>query len=147
MRSLRPPVLDAGIVAALDWLLLQFRRRTGCAASFRTNTDQIALGEGAAMTVYRVLQEALTNITKHARATRVDVDMVVRDGQLSLEILDDGRGLAPGDLDKPGSYGLRGLSERARAAGGWLEVSPGRNGTALLLTVPVDDTGAAGAAA
>jgi signal transduction histidine kinase len=147
MRSLRPPVLDAGIVAALDWLLLQFRRRTGCAASFRTNTDQIALGEGAAMTVYRVLQEALTNITKHAQATRVDVDMVVRDGQLSLEILDDGRGLAPGDLDKAGSYGLRGLSERARAAGGWLEVSPGRNGTALLLTVPVDDACAAGAAA
>ena len=74
-----------------------------------------------------------------------ELDQVGRDGQLSLEILDDGRGLAPGDLDKPGSYGLRGLSERARAAGGWLEVSPGRNGTALLLTVPVDDTGAAGA--
>ena len=140
MRNLRPPVLDAGIVPALDWLLLQFRRRTGCAASFRTNTDQIELDDAAAMTVYRTLQEALTNISKHAQAGRVDVDLVVRDGQLSLEILDDGRGIAPGDLDKPTSYGLRGLSERARAVGGWLEVSPGRNGTAMLLTVPVRAT-------
>ncbi len=139
MRNLRPPVLDAGIVPALDWLLLQFRRRTGCAASFRTNTDQIELSDAAAMTVYRTLQEALTNISKHAQAGRVDVDLVVRDGQLSLEILDDGRGIVPSDLDKPSSYGLRGLSERARAVGGWLEVSPGRNGTAMLLTVPVRD--------
>lgn len=142
MRNLRPPVLDAGIVPALDWLLLQFRRRTGCAASFRTNTDQIELSDAAAMTVYRTLQEALTNISKHAQAGRVDVDLVVRDGQLSLEILDDGRGIVPSDLDKPSSYGLRGLSERARAVGGWLEVSPGRNGTAMLLTVPVRDADA-----
>lgn len=146
VRDLRPPVLDAGIVAALDWQIAQFRKRTGARATLRANTDRVELDDAAAMTVYRTLQEALTNVVKHAHATRVDVDLVVRDDMLSLEVLDDGRGLAPGDLEKPASFGLRGLAERARAAGGWLEVSPGRRGTALLLTVPVGRTPAAAAA-
>lgn len=143
VRDLRPPVLDAGILAALDWQLAQFRKRTGAQATLRTNTDRIELDDAAAMTVYRTLQEALTNVVKHAQAGRVDVDLVVRDDMLSLEVLDDGRGLAPGDLDKASSFGLRGLAERARAAGGWLEVAPGRRGTALLLTVPVSGSRAA----
>ena len=139
VRDLRPPVLDAGVVAALDWQLAQFRKRTGAQTTLRVNTDPIDIGDAAAMTVYRTLQEALTNVVKHANATRVDVDVVVRDGFFSLEVLDDGRGVVPGDLEKATSFGLRGLAERAHAVGGWLEVSPGRRGTALLLTVPVSE--------
>ncbi len=139
VRDLRPPVLDAGIVAALDWQLGQFRKRTGAQTTLRVNTDRIEIGDAVAMTVYRTLQEALTNVAKHANGSRVDVDVVVRDGVLSLEVLDDGRGISPGDLEKTTSFGLRGLAERAHAVGGWLEVAPGRRGTALLLTVPVGD--------
>ncbi len=137
VRDLRPPVLDAGIVAALQWQLDLFRKRTGAAGRLRSNMDEIELPEDAAMTVYRTLQEALTNVVKHAEATRVNVDLIVRDGMLSLEIADDGCGVAEADLTKPGSYGLRGLAERARAVGGWIEVSPGARGTVLLLTVPL----------
>ncbi len=144
MRNLRPPVLDAGIVPAIDWQLSQFRRRTGCETRLRTNTDAVALSEEASMTAYRTVQEALTNVVKHAGASRVDVDIVLSDGMMSLEILDNGRGIADGELDKPMSYGLRGLAERARAAGGWLEVSPGRGGTALLLTLPAQPQANAG---
>jgi signal transduction histidine kinase len=140
VRDLRPPVLDAGIIAALDWQLGQFRKRTGAQTTLRVNTDRIEIGDAAAMTVYRTLQEALTNVVKHANGSRVDVDVVVRDGVFSLEVHDDGRGIAPGDLEKATSFGLRGLAERAHAVGGWLEVSPGRRGTALLLTVPVSDS-------
>jgi signal transduction histidine kinase len=136
VRDLRPPVLDAGIVAAIDWQLAQFRKRTGAQAVLRMNTDRIELDDAVAMTVYRTLQEALTNVVKHAGASTVEVDVVVRDGMLSLEVLDNGQGLAFDDLQKAQSFGLRGLSERAHAVGGWLEVSPGRRGTALLLTVP-----------
>jgi signal transduction histidine kinase len=63
---------------------------------------------------------------------------VLSDGLLSLEITDDGTGLASADLLKPGSFGLRGLGERARAAGGWLDVLPSVSGTTVMLTVPAD---------
>lgn len=138
VRDLRPPVLDAGIVAALRWQVDLFRKRTGADGRLRSNMDEIDLPEDTAMTVYRTLQEALTNVVKHAGANRVNVDLVVRDGMLSLEIVDDGRGIADADLAKPGSYGLRGLAERARAVGGWIEVSQGARGTVLLLTVPLE---------
>jgi signal transduction histidine kinase len=136
-RSLRPPVLDAGIVAALEWQLGQFRRRTGLITRFRTNTDQIDLSDEAAMTVYRTVQEALTNVVKHSGATTVALDMVIRESVLSLEIHDDGHGIGAADLDKQHSFGLRGLAERARSVDGWLEVSLGKDGATLMLTVPV----------
>ena len=104
---------------------------------FRTNTDQIELTDESAMTVYRTLQEALTNVVKHSGANTVAVDMVVSESMLSLEIHDDGHGIGATDLEKQHSFGLRGLAERARSVGGWLEVSLGKGGAALLLTVPV----------
>jgi signal transduction histidine kinase len=137
VRDLRPPVLDAGIVAALQWQLDMFRKRTGAGGRLRSNKDDISLTEETSMTVYRTLQEALTNVVKHAGATRVNVDLIARDGMLSLEIADDGRGVADSDLAKPDSYGLRGLAERARAVGGWIEVSGAARGTVVLLTVPL----------
>lgn len=138
VRSLRPPVLDAGIVPAIEWQLAQFRKRTGLVTRFRTNTDQIDLADDAAMTVYRTLQEALTNVAKHSGASTVAVDMVISESMLSLEIHDDGHGIGAADLEKPQSFGLRGLAERARSVGGWLEVSRGKGGAALLLSVPVN---------
>lgn len=138
VRSLRPPVLDAGIVPAIEWQLAQFRKRSGLVTRFRTNTDQIDLTDDAAMTVYRTLQESLTNVVKHSGASTVAVDIVVSEAMLSLEIHDDGHGIAAADLEKQHSFGLRGLAERARAAGGWLEVSLGKGGAALLLSVPLD---------
>ena len=140
VRSLRPPVLDAGIVPAIEWQLAQFRKRSGLVTRFRTNTDQIELTDESAMTVYRTLQEALTNVVKHSGANTVAVDMVVSESMLSLEIHDDGHGIGAADLEKQHSFGLRGLAERARSVGGWLEVSLGTGGAALLLTVPVAAT-------
>ena len=137
VRNLRPPVLDAGIVTAIEWQLGQFRRRSGLAAHLSTSTDTIALADETAMTVYRTVQEALTNVVKHAGARSVSVDMVVSDNMLSLEFHDDGRGIGADDLGKPQSFGLRGLAERARAVGGWLDVSRTGAGTTLMLTVPV----------
>ncbi|HMN63450.1 MAG: response regulator [Burkholderiaceae bacterium] len=136
-RNLRPPVLDAGLLEALHWQIEDFRRRTGVAVAFSSNVDTLALGTVTAMTVYRTLQEALTNVTKHAQASSVRVGLVVGANELSLEIADDGVGLRSSDLDKPASFGLRGLAERAARAGGWLDVSPGARGTCVLLSLPV----------
>ena len=136
-RNLRPPVLDAGLLEALHWQIEDFRRRTGIAVAFSSNVEALALGTVTAMTVYRTLQEALTNVTKHAQASSVRVGLVVGANELSLEVADEGVGLRSPDLDKPASFGLRGLLERAARAGGWLDVSPGARGTCVLLSLPI----------
>ena len=82
----------------------------------------------------------LTNITKHAHATRVGIDLSLAGGVLSLEVSDNGRGLRDVDLAKARSFGLRGLRERAETVGGWVDVSSGSNGTTVILSVPVAAT-------
>lgn len=137
MRELRPPVLDAGLLAALDWQVAQFRRRAAIPARFTANVDQVDVDEARAIVAYRTLQEALTNVLKHAQARSVTVDVVVAEDLLSLEICDDGVGIQPSDRDKPSSFGLRGLAERARQVAGWVEVMSGSPGTSVLLSMPL----------
>lgn len=134
-RNLRPPVLEAGVVAALEWQVTQFRKRTGMIAKFSSNVDRVALDDRIAITVYRCVQEALTNVVKHAQASKVSVDLVSQDDLLSVEVSDNGAGLAEGALDKPASFGLRGMAERATAVGGWIDVLPSGSGTTILLTI------------
>lgn len=136
-RDLRPPVLDAGLVPSLRWLIAEFRRRSGLEIRFSSNQDNISLDPDRALTVYRTLQESLTNVTKHAAAATVQVDLVCGGDSLSLEIADDGVGIGARDVEKEGSYGLRGLAERAARVGGWIDVTPGRRGTCVLLSLPI----------
>lgn len=138
MQDLRPPILDAGLVAALEWQVRQFRQRMGIPVRFESNGSSChGLDTALAMVVYRTCQEALTNIAKHARASQVSVDLHHGNGVLSMEVTDDGVGLAPGALRKPGCLGLRGLAERAHAAGGALDVSFAARRTTLMLWLPV----------
>ena len=139
LRNLRPPALEAGLVDALEVLVDQFQRRTGIATRFTHNRDRVEVGEPVALTVYRVAQESLTNVAKHAQAQRARVDLFVGDDTLSLEVSDDGIGLRPGDVDKPGSFGLRGLTERVRQVDGWLEVAVGEARGAVMLTIPLTE--------
>ncbi len=143
MHNLRPAILDQGLVPALQWLAGRFERRSGVGCRFRTSHDSLALPTGVPLVAYRFAQEALTNVSKHAGATRVTIDLTLADGVLSLEVADDGRGLVAADLAKSRSFGLRGLRERATTVGGWVEVSSDSAGTTLLLSVPVGgDAGA-----
>jgi len=90
------------------------------------------------LVAYRTAQEALTNISKHAHATRVQIDLSLAGGVLSLEISDNGRGVSEDDLAKSRSFGIRGLHERATTVGGWIDLSSGPHGTTLILSVPLD---------
>ena len=138
MHNLRPAILEQGLVAALQWMTQRFERRTGIETVFRSSHETLKLPPGVPLVAYRTAQEALTNISKHAQATRVSVDMSASRGILSLEITDNGRGLRPEDLAKARSFGIRGLHERADTVGGWIELSstPG-HGTTMLLSVPI----------
>jgi len=140
MHNLRPAILDQGLVAALHWMTKRFERRSGVATAFRTSHEVLPTLPGTvALTAYRTAQEALTNIDKHARASRVTVDLSLAHGVLSLEVADDGVGMSAGALSKARSFGIRGLHERAGTVGGWLELSSGTAGTTLLLSVPLED--------
>lgn len=143
LRDLRPPALDAGIVAALEALVSQVSHRTGIDTRLGCNRESIDLVEPIAIAVYRVAQESLTNVAKHARASRARVDLMVSDDTLSLEVTDDGVGIRSDDIAKPGSFGLRGLAERARHAGGWLEVGVGEAHGSVMLTIPLTPQAAA----
>jgi signal transduction histidine kinase len=140
MHNLRPAILEQGLVAALQWLASRFEKRTGIECLLRLPADGRelqALGTGVPLVAYRTAQEALTNISKHAQASRVTVDLALAGGVLSLEISDNGRGLQPDDLAKARSFGIRGLHERAGTVGGWVELSSGRGGTTMILSVPL----------
>ncbi|WP_088279991.1 histidine kinase [Ideonella sp. A 288] len=137
MHNLRPAILDQGLVPALQWMAGRFEKRNGTPCLFRTSHEAMQLPVGVPLVAYRFAQEALTNVSKHAGATRVGIDLSLTRGVLSLEVSDNGRGLSENDLTKTRSFGLRGLHERADTVGGWVDVSSGADGTVLMLSVPV----------
>jgi len=138
MHNLRPAILEQGLLAALQWMAERFERRTGTKCVLRLPDTALTLPPGVSLVAYRMAQEALTNVTKHAHATRVQIDLSLAGGILSLEISDNGHGLGPDDLAKERSFGLRGLHERASTVGGWVDVSSGASGTTLILSIPLD---------
>jgi len=130
--DLRPRMLDLGIVAALEWQAREFEKQMGIACVFRGPADDIELDDDHTAALFRIFQEALTNIAKHAGATRVAVSLRREHDHLSLTICDNGRGIAPADRLKPQSFGLRGMSERAKALGGTLALSAAPGGGTMV---------------
>lgn len=137
MHNLRPAILEQGLVAALQWMTDRFGKRTGIEATFRHSHDRLELAPGVPLVAYRFAQETLTNVSKHAQASKVSVDVTQAGGVLSIEVTDNGRGLSPEDLAKARSFGIRGLHERAETVGGWVDVSSTASGTTLILSVPL----------
>ncbi len=140
MHNLRPAILEQGLVAALQWMASRYEKRTGIECSFHTNHDGLQLPAGVPLVAYRTAQEALTNVSKHAQATRVRLDLMLAPDVLSLEISDNGRGLSSRDLAKARSFGIRGLQERAVTVGGWIDLSSSALGTTLILSIPIDSS-------
>lgn len=139
-EDLRPGALDhLGLRTALDAMLRQFSERTELACRLEAVDDDIRLSQPRATAVYRICQEALTNIARHAEARRVSVRLRCANGLLHLDIEDDGRGLV--SLTPTGkSLGLLSMAERAREFGGALRSQPGAmGGTCLTLCLPMEE--------
>jgi signal transduction histidine kinase len=135
--TLRPGLLDLGIAAALEAKAAEFSTRVGIPCRFHANQDELALSIEQSNALFRVFQEALTNVIKHAGASRVDVELFATPEEVTLEVRDDGRGLVPEDLAKAGSFGVRGMRERLERLGGWVEITgtPAR-GTTVMAGLP-----------
>ena len=137
---LRPGVLDDfGLIDALDWYTKYFAQRTGITCIYQhLNVPQV--DDLVATAAYRIAQEALTNVARHAFATRVKIDLQVRKGVLTLSVSDNGRGFEPQKLAESDCLGLAGMRERAGLLGGRLEMEskPGK-GTRVLFRLPLDE--------
>ncbi len=147
--DLRPPALDhLGLAASIRSLVRQLKETTPLAISLELPEVPIALSPERAIAVYRIVQEALTNILKHAEASRAWVKLALDDGCLIVQIRDDGRGFQPLALERGRKHdadgrglGLFGMEERAHLAGGQMQIEsqPGR-GTTVLVTIPAERT-------
>jgi len=138
--ELRPGVLDElGLAAAIEWQVKDFERRTGLLARVELNTGERPLAREAATALFRVLQEGLTNVARHARAKTVLVSLHEQARELVLAIEDDGRGISEPEVKRTGSFGLMGMRERVEALRGRCEIKglPGR-GTIVRVSVPLD---------
>lgn len=137
--SLRPPVLEFGIVSAIEWQLQNFAQSTDIAYQFNAPHETIPLEPDAAITVFRIAQEALTNVAKHAHATRVEVNLSVYQDDLLLTITDNGRGIKPArNVSDAHGFGILGMAERAAVLGGTLIVQPAlQRGIQVSLRIPL----------
>lgn len=144
IMELRPGLLDhLGLVPAIEWQIGEFERRTGIACTLSVSHTDIDIDREVATTVFRILQEALTNVARHAEATEVSVSMSIDQNTLILTINDNGRGITQNEIEDPTSFGLMGMKERALFCSGAFEISAGRHGkgTQVTLRVPLSKTG------
>lgn len=141
MMNLRPAILDQGIEAAVQWLAGSFEKRTGIKIGLRSSLVRPDMPKAVQLTAYRTAQEVLTNISKHAQCSQISIDLSDAEGVLTLEISDNGCGISQSALDKPTAFGIKGLHERAKTVGGWLDVSTrSGQGTSIILSIPLPNS-------
>jgi len=135
MMELRPSILDDfGLVAAIEWHLQDFQKRTGIQCEFISALEEIDLSEEYSTAIYRIVQESLTNVARHANATRVTVTFGEKSGNVMLEVRDNGIGIRKEQVAGSKSLGLSGMKERALLIGGTVDISgsPGKGTTVLV---------------
>lgn len=118
--QLRPAALNLGIVPALEWQVQEFGQRTGIVCTLDTG-GEIEMDDGHATAIFRIVQESLTNIARHAEASRVEVSLLRQAGEIVLRIVDDGRGFDPANC-RDDSFGLLGIRERAQVLAASAEI-------------------------
>jgi signal transduction histidine kinase len=139
INNLRPTVLDLGLNAAIEWQVQDFQRRSGIICQLNMDEQDIVLDDTRATALFRILQESLSNVIRHARANRVEIELKLLENKVIMKVADDGIGAFPDCRRKSNSFGLIGIKERISALGGELVIDTGeRKGTALMVSIPVD---------
>jgi len=137
--ELRPSVLDyLGLTAAIEWQVKEFGIRSEIPWDISIDIKDIDLDKDLSIAVFRIFQEALINVMRHAEATKINVTLLERDGFLILELIDNGKGIPIEKLSDPHSFGLMGMRERVQYLGGDLEIKGIINkGTTVTVKIPV----------
>ena len=135
--ELRPGVLDdLGLVAAIEWQAQEFQERTRIKCEFTADGEDVNLDRDLATVIFRILQEALTNVARHAKATRVEVSLKKGDGQLVLQVRDNGKGITEKQVANPKSFGLIGMRERVHSWNGSVKID-GILGKGTIVTIKI----------
>jgi len=137
--ELRPGILDdLGLVAAIEWQAQEFQKRTGIECVVSSDLKDTILDQDLNTAFFRIFQETLTNIIRHAQASRVDVNLRQEEGALVLEVKDNGRGISEAELNDTRSIGVLGMRERAALLQGELQITgvPGQ-GTTVAVRIPL----------
>jgi PAS domain S-box-containing protein len=137
--DLRPGILDdLGLVPALEWQSKEFEERSGIKVSFKSNISEIALSTPAATGLFRIFQESLTNVGRHAQATNVNAELILKNDLLTLTIADDGKGFDTAVLGSIKTLGIMGMKERSMMIHGEYTITstPG-NGTTVTVKLPI----------
>ncbi len=136
--NLHPPAMDMGLVPAIEWLCRELESRTEIRCFLSRVEDLPEMNEGQTLTLYRIVQESLTNVARHAKADRVDVDVEYGGGEVGIRIRDNGVGFCLESIPPANRFGLMGMHERALAEGGKVIISsaPGL-GTVVFVEIPL----------
>ena len=139
ISELRPRLLDDfGLSAAIEWQAGEFMKRTGIKCDIDLEPEDIVLDEARSIAISRIFQETLTNITRHADATRIKVSLKENTTVIEMKVSDNGKGISKKQLSDPQSFGLIGMRERAYSLGGNLVISGAKgDGTAVIFTIPI----------
>jgi PAS domain S-box-containing protein len=139
--ELRPQVLDdLGLDEAVEWQAAEFQARTGIICNCDCPLEKLNLNQAQATAVFRILQEALTNVVRHAEATRVDIEIMEELGKFVMTIVDNGRGITDAEQSADESLGLLGMRERADLIGGTVDVK-GIEGSGTTITITINISG------
>jgi signal transduction histidine kinase len=135
--ELRPGLLDdLGLIAALEWQTDEFQSRTGIKCDLSIKQEKIQLDDERSTAIFRVYQETLTNVARHAHASRITIGLRVKDDWLELEVRDDGKGITDKQISKPDSFGIIGIKERVDFMHGEFEIA-GKSGKGTTVTVRI----------
>lgn len=146
MNALRPLVLDLGLQTAMEWQVGDFSKRSGIECGLLVADEALfaRIGGDTEIVLFRIVQEGLSNVLRHARAHRADVALSAEDGGLCLQISDDGIGIAPRERRKSQCFGLIGIAERISALGGRFDIAPfsAGQGCRLIVRIPLGELAA-----
>jgi PAS domain S-box-containing protein len=138
--ELRPGLLDnLGLSAAVEWQAREFEERTGILFDVDIDPEEIVLDQDRSTAIFRIFQETLTNVTRHAKAGKVEVILKEKSDAIELKVRDNGRGITEDQISDPRSFGLMGIRERVHGLQGYLSITGASNkGTTVMVNIPLD---------
>ncbi|MCL5985527.1 MAG: PAS domain S-box protein [Actinobacteria bacterium] len=137
--ELRPTILDdLGLIAAIEWQSSEFQNRSGIKCRFTSNINYVDIDKNIALSIFRILQEILTNVSRHSNASLVNISLKMKDDNFMLKIKDNGLGIKKNEINNPKNLGILGMYERASFIGGNLSISGSeKKGTSIVLIIPL----------
>ena len=139
--QLRPSILDHfGISAAIEWHAEEYSERTGIECRIVSDPEEIILEQACSIAIFRIFQESLTNVARHADASEIKVTLKKNSFNFEMEIHDNGKGITKQEIYDPSSFGLTGMRERAHYLGGEIDIHGSEtHGTIVKICLPIQE--------